>query len=208
MMLDKFPSQIASSSQIAPFTETSQAAISWPSTSSSGIQASPITVPRSKILDAIQERPWSRIFRTPIPSSAISPAQNTQTSSAMDHMVDSSAFAVCQTRILQSTEDLSRLVQNLSCTLKEDKENLDSLIGSARGLVEAAREESKSRENQYLNGGGILVRALIIVDGQLTSMRRTIEKLSDMNSELMRKLVKVDGTAETLGDSEIGRAHV
>jgi len=184
-IMDNCPSQVAFSTQLASSIQNSQSLLNGlpPNSELSPIPSTPR--PRSKILDALQERPWGHIFKTPAPIFESQPTQTTQPSESrdpVDRTVDSSAFAVCQTQILRSTEDLRNLVQDLTSSITQDKAYFETLITDAKALLEAGRHEEHRRET--------------IVEDQLTSIRQIVDTISDSTSGINVEVVKLDGTVE------------
>ena len=162
-MMDSLFSLTPFASEIFPSTQISQASLTNSSSTSDSTPASSTHRPRSRILETIQERPWSHIFRTPVPPITDNlSTQGTQSTSSMDsrmeQTVDSAAFAVCQSRVLRSTEDLGNLVQKLSGTITRDKENFEMLLKNVKTALDGVHKESQTRGKkewtsgrQYLN---------------------------------------------------------
>ena len=143
-----------SHSKIPSCTRNSQILFNTPSTSNQVDSGPPSTArSRSKILESIQNRPWSHIFRTPVSSSemSLSTTQSTEISTSVDSAVDLSAYANYQTRILRTTEELNKRIDNISSTITQDKEKLETGMKNLTGLIESVREESHARNEQLTN---------------------------------------------------------
>jgi len=88
-------------------------------------------------------KPWYHLFRPSLlgpnsipPSQSQSPQLET--------------FQFCQSRLITSTEDLSKLIQNVSSIFTQDKTSLETLIGSARELIEITRDENNTRHDSRM----------------------------------------------------------
>jgi hypothetical protein len=94
-------------------------------------------------------KPWSHLFRSSLftpetASNTPSVIQDTQLSQSPDSGVDSNAaFTFCQNRLLTSSSDLTKLIQDVSSLFKKDKEAITNLVGEANELITTTREENR-----------------------------------------------------------------
>jgi hypothetical protein len=103
-------------------------------------------------------KPWSHLFRASLlcqnsPSQSQTQSQSSQSTNPFDH---SATFAFYQNRLLASTEDLSKLIENVSSTISHDKTTLEALIGNTKELVETVRQENVARHDQNMKDSSLL----------------------------------------------------
>jgi hypothetical protein len=66
-------------------------------------------------------------------------------------MDSQTTFTFSQNRLLSATEDLGKIVQNVSSSFGEDKRNLEGMIGEARALIEGIKQENMTRHDRNMN---------------------------------------------------------
>lgn len=66
-------------------------------------------------------------------------------------MDSQTTFTFCQNRLLASTEDLGKIVQNVSNSFTEDKRNLEGMVTEARALIETVRQENRERHDRNMD---------------------------------------------------------
>ena len=66
-------------------------------------------------------------------------------------MDSQTTFTFCQNRLLASTQDLGKIVQNVSNSFTDDKRTLERMITEARALIEAARQENRERHDRNMD---------------------------------------------------------
>ena len=106
----------------------------------------PTPVPRSNNVETLKS--WSHLFR---PSFSQGPTPSTPQSSQSQSMDSQTTFTFCQNRLLSATEDLGKIVQNVSSSFGEDKRNLEGMIGEARALIEGVKQENMARHDRNMN---------------------------------------------------------
>ena len=90
-------------------------------------------------------KPWYHLFRPSLLGPNTPPFSQSQ---PLQH--EDRSFQFCQSRLITATEDLSKMVQNVSSTFTQDKTNLETLIGNARELIETARHENNTRHDNCM----------------------------------------------------------
>jgi hypothetical protein len=119
---------------------------------------------RSKILEAIQSRPWSHIFRQNLHPSNLQSTQTTQSSvpmnSQLEQVIHSSALGTFQSRVIQSNAEISKSLVDLSSSLHEDKGRFQSFISDVKGLFDTMRKEAESQAERHRTAGQLRSRIL------------------------------------------------
>lgn len=120
------------------------------------------TIPHSATINSSNTKPWSHLFRSSLftPMTTLntpSVIQDTQLSQSPDSGVDpNAAFAFCQNRLLTSSSDLTKLIQDVSSMFAQDKEAITNLVGSAKELITTTREENRLLQEENMNKSIIL----------------------------------------------------
>jgi hypothetical protein len=111
---------------------------------------------RSTILSRSQSiepiKPWYHLFR-PSLLGPNGPSSSQSQSQSQSQFIDdrSTTFTFCQNRLITSTEDLSKMIQNAYTTFSQDKEKLESLIDNAKELLQSVRDENATQNEQNMN---------------------------------------------------------
>ena len=103
------------------------------------------TLHRSNAIETVKS--WSHLFRPSFSGPTPAATQPTQSQS----MDSQTTFTFCQNRLLASTEDLGKIVQNLSTSFAEDKRTLEGMINEAKALIETARQENRERHDRNMH---------------------------------------------------------
>ena len=90
-------------------------------------------------------KPWYHLFRPSLLGPNTPPSSQSQPLQCEDR-----SFQFCQSRLIAATEDLSKLIQNVSSTCTKDKTSLETLIGCARELIETTRNENNTRHDSRM----------------------------------------------------------
>ena len=92
---------------------------------------------------------WFHLFRP----SLLGPPSSQSQSQSPQPLDDRSltTFTFCQNRLISSTEDLSKIIQNAYSTFSQDKEKLETLLGSARDLIQTIRNENITQNDENMN---------------------------------------------------------
>src|SRR5438046_1507966 len=69
-------------------------------------------------------KPWYHLFRPSLLGPNSAPSLQPQSPQCENF----SAFHFCQSRLIAATEDLSKMIQNVSSTFAQEKTNLETLI--------------------------------------------------------------------------------
>jgi hypothetical protein len=100
---------------------------------------------------------WSHLFK----SSIFSPMNGSNTpsfpqvsqisQSAGSQAEQLAAFVFCQNRLLAFSGDITKMIQDVSSTFTQDKENLTTFLGSVKELMETCRQGNRTQLEEIMN---------------------------------------------------------
>ena len=95
-------------------------------------------------------KPWHNLLRPSLlgPNTPSTSSQLQLQSQLSQSISDHSTFTFCQNRIISSTQDLTKLIQNSYSAFSQDTQKLETLIFSTKDIIQTIQDENTTQNEK------------------------------------------------------------